>query len=82
MDSHIYTGYSVPPYYDSLIGKLIAYGDSRDVALQRMRNALDEIVVEGIKSNIPLHRDTILTDDAFNEGGVDIHYLEKKLGLG
>jgi acetyl-CoA carboxylase biotin carboxylase subunit len=49
MDSHIYTGYSVPPYYDSLIGKLIAYGDSRDVALQRMRNALDEIVVEGIK---------------------------------
>ena len=82
MDSHIYAGYSVPPYYDSLIGKLIAYGDSRDVALQRMRNALDEIVVEGIKTNIPLHRDTILTDAAFNEGGVDIHYLEKKLGLG
>jgi acetyl-CoA carboxylase biotin carboxylase subunit len=81
MDSHIYTGYSVPPYYDSLIGKLIAYGDNRQVALQRMRNALDEIVVEGIKSNIPLHRDTILTDTAFNEGGVDIHYLEKKLGL-
>ncbi len=81
MDSHIYTGYSVPPYYDSLIGKLIAFGNSRDVALQRMRNALDEIVVEGIKSNIPLHRDTILTDNAFNEGSVDIHYLEKKLGL-
>ena len=81
MDSHIYTGYSVPPYYDSLIGKLIAFGNSREVALQRMRNALDEIVVEGIKSNIPLHRDIILTDNAFNEGGVDIHYLEKKLGL-
>ncbi|HNB20325.1 MAG TPA: acetyl-CoA carboxylase biotin carboxylase subunit [Agitococcus sp.] len=81
MDSHIYTGYSVPPYYDSLIGKLIAFGNSRAVALQRMRNALDEIVVEGIKSNIPLHRDIILTDAAFNEGGVDIHYLEKKLGL-
>ena len=81
MDSHIYTGYSVPPYYDSLIGKLIAFGSSRDIALQRMRNALDEIVVEGIKSNIPLHRDIILTDSAFNEGGVDIHYLEKKLGL-
>lgn len=81
MDSHIYTGYSVPPYYDSLIGKLIAFGNSREIALQRMRNALDEIVVEGIKSNIPLHRDTILTDSAFNEGGVDIHYLEKKLGL-
>ncbi len=81
MDSHIYTGYSVPPYYDSLIGKLIAYGETRDVALQRMRNALDEIVVEGIKSNIPLHREQILADAAFNEGGVDIHYLEKKLGL-
>lgn len=81
MDSHIYTGYSVPPYYDSLIGKLIAFGNSREIALQRMRNALDEIVVEGIKSNIPLHRDIILTDNAFNEGGVDIHYLEKKLGL-
>lgn len=81
MDSHIYTGYSVPPYYDSLIGKLIAFGNSREIALQRMRNALDEIVVDGIKSNIPLHRDIILTDSAFNEGGVDIHYLEKKLGL-
>lgn len=81
MDSHIYTGYSVPPYYDSLIGKLIAFGNSRTVALQRMRNALDEIVVDGIKSNIPLHRDIILKDSAFNEGGVDIHYLEKKLGL-
>ncbi|MCC6374678.1 MAG: acetyl-CoA carboxylase biotin carboxylase subunit, partial [Moraxellaceae bacterium] len=81
MDSHIYTGYSVPPYYDSLIGKLIAFGNSREVALQRMRNALDEIVVEGIKSNIPLHRDIILTDNAFNEGGVDIHYLEKNLGV-
>ncbi len=81
MDSHIYTGYTVPPHYDSLIGKLIAYGPSRAIALQRMRNALDEIVVDGIRSNIPLHREQILRDEAFNAGGVDIHYLEKKLGI-
>ena len=81
MDSHIYTGYTVPPHYDSLIGKLIAYGPSRAIALQRMRNALDEIVVDGIRSNIPLHREQILHDEAFNAGGVDIHYLEKKLGI-
>lgn len=81
MDSHIYSGYSVPPNYDSLIGKLIAYGPTRDVALARMRNALDEIVVDGIKTNIPLHRDEILRDANFAKGGVDIHYLEKKLGL-
>jgi len=77
----MYTGYTVPPYYDSLIGKLIAYGETRDVALRRMRNALDEIVVDGIRTNIPLHRDRIMTDAKFAEGGVDIHYLEKMLGL-
>ncbi|MDF2446138.1 MAG: acetyl-CoA carboxylase biotin carboxylase subunit [Moraxellaceae bacterium] len=81
MDSHVYSGYTVPPNYDSLIGKLIAYGPTRDVALARMRNALDEIVVDGIKTNIPLHRDEILRDANFAKGGVDIHYLEKKLGL-
>ncbi len=81
MDSHIYSGYSVPPNYDSLIGKLIAYGPTREVALARMRNALDEIVVDGIKSNIALHRDQIVRDANFAKGGVDIHYLEKKLGL-
>ena len=57
MDSHIYSGYNVPPYYDSLIGKLIAYGENRQTAIARMRNALDEIIVEGIKTNIPLHQD-------------------------
>lgn len=81
MDSHVYSGYTVPPNYDSLVGKLIAYGPTRDVALARMRNALDEIVVDGIKTNIPLHRDEILRDANFAKGGVDIHYLEKKLGL-
>lgn len=81
MDSHLYSGYSVPPNYDSLIGKLIAHGPTRAIALTRLRNALDEIVVDGIKSNIALHRDVILTDDAFLKGGVDIHHLEKRLGL-
>ncbi|MCC2639373.1 MAG: acetyl-CoA carboxylase biotin carboxylase subunit [Moraxellaceae bacterium] len=81
MDSHVYSGYTVPPNYDSLIGKLIAYGPTRDVAFARMRNALDEIVVDGIKTNIPLHRDEIMRDANFAKGGVDIHYLEKKLGL-
>jgi len=69
-----------PPYYDSLIGKLITWGESRDIAFARMKNALDEIVVEGIKTNIALHRDKIFKDKAFIEGGVDIHHLEKKLG--
>jgi acetyl-CoA carboxylase biotin carboxylase subunit len=81
MDSHIYSGYTVPPNYDSLIGKLITYGPSREIAFARMRNALDEIVVDGIKTNIPLHRDEIMRDANFAKGGVDIHYLEKKLGL-
>ncbi|MGD8380384.1 MAG: acetyl-CoA carboxylase biotin carboxylase subunit [Gammaproteobacteria bacterium] len=80
VDSHIYSGYKVPPYYDSLIGKLIAYGDDRESAIMRMRGALSEIVVEGIKTNIALHQD-IFADSAFVAGGTDIHYLEKKLGL-
>lgn len=80
VDSHIYGGYTVPPYYDSLIGKLITWGESREVAFARMRNALDEIVVEGIQTNVALHRDKIFCDPAFQEGGVDIHHLEKKLG--
>ena len=80
VDSHIYNGYCVPPYYDSMIGKLIAHGENRASALARMRMALSEMVIEGIKCNIPLHED-ILADAAFQAGGTDIHYLEKKLGL-
>jgi acetyl-CoA carboxylase biotin carboxylase subunit len=80
VDSHIYNGYSVPPYYDSLIGKLIAYGENRDNALARMRNALAELVIEGIKTNAPLHR-RILNDPNFIAGGANIHYLERQLGL-
>jgi len=80
MDTHIYNGYRVPPYYDSMIGKLIAYGETRESALARMRVALNEIVIEGIKSNAPLQRN-IVSDVAFMAGGADIHYLEKKLGL-
>ena len=78
VDSHLYTGYTVPPYYDSMIGKLIAYGDDRDMALARMRTALTEIVVEGIKTNVPLHRD-ILSEGAFQAGGTNIHFLEQQL---
>ena len=80
VDSHVYSGYSVPPYYDSMIGKVIAYGNTRSTALARMRNALDEIVVDGIRTNIPLHQE-LVRDPNFIEGGVNIHYLEKKLGL-
>ncbi len=80
VDSHIYNGYRVPPYYDSMIGKLIAYGETRESALARMRTALSEIVIDGIKTNIPLHLD-ILSDAAFLAGGTDIHYLERKLGI-
>ena len=80
VDSHVYGGYTVPPFYDSLIGKLITWGENRDVAFERMRIALEEIVVEGIKTNIALHRDKIFRDPAFKKGGVDIHHLEKKLG--
>ena len=78
-NSHLYSGYSVPPYYDSLIGKLITWGPDRASAMARMRIALDEVVVEGIRTNIPLHRDKIFKDAAFDLGGVDIHHLEKKL---
>ena len=80
VDSHVYQNYLVPPYYDSMIGKLIAYGDNREIAMARMRIALSEMIVDGIKTNIPLHRD-IMNDTAFQTGGVNIHYLEKKLGL-
>ena len=80
VDSHIYNGYSVPPHYDSLLGKLITHGSDRESALLRMMTALDEMVVEGIKTNIELHAD-LVRDPAVKEGGVDIHYLEKKLGL-
>ncbi|MDX1487614.1 MAG: carbamoyl phosphate synthase, partial [Acidiferrobacterales bacterium] len=80
VDSHIYNNYTVPPYYDSLIAKVIAHGDDRELAIARMHTALSEMVVEGIKTNIPMH-ERILTDAAFRSGGVDIHYLEGKLGL-
>ncbi|MFC3286324.1 acetyl-CoA carboxylase biotin carboxylase subunit [Litchfieldella rifensis] len=80
MDSHLYTGYTVPPHYDSLIGKLITWGENRETALTRMRNALDELLVEGIKSNIDLQKD-LVRDGHFQHGGVNIHYLEKKLSL-
>jgi acetyl-CoA carboxylase biotin carboxylase subunit len=78
VDSHLYDGYTVPPFYDSLIAKIISHGDSRDIALRRMRQALDELVVEGIRTNTPLHRD-LTRDKAFEAGGVSIHYLESKL---
>ena len=80
LDSHVYSGYKVPPFYDSMIGKLIAHGQDRDSAFQRMKMALTEIVVEGIKTNVPLHQE-IFQHAAFQEGGTDIHYLEKRLGL-
>ncbi|EGL54112.1 MULTISPECIES: acetyl-CoA carboxylase biotin carboxylase subunit [Methylophaga] len=80
MDSHIYSGYRVPPNYDSLIGKLIAYGKTRDIAIARMQTALKEIGIEGIKTNVELQRD-IMDDTHFQTGGTNIHYLEKKLGL-
>ncbi len=78
VDSHLYDGYTIPPYYDSLIAKIISYGENREIALARMRVALDELVVEGIRTNTPLHRD-LVRDAAFKAGGVSIHYLENKL---
>ncbi|MFM9882413.1 MAG: acetyl-CoA carboxylase biotin carboxylase subunit [Burkholderiales bacterium] len=78
VDSHAYQGYVVPPYYDSMIGKVIAYGATRDQAIRRMRVALSEMVVEGILTNIPLHQD-LLVDTEFVHGGTSIHYLENKL---
>ncbi|MBH9407973.1 acetyl-CoA carboxylase biotin carboxylase subunit [Pseudomonas aeruginosa] len=80
VDSHLYSGYSVPPNYDSLVGQVITYGADRDEALARMRNALDELIVDGIKPNTELHKD-LVRDAAFCKGGVNIHYLEKKLGM-
>jgi acetyl-CoA carboxylase biotin carboxylase subunit len=78
VDSHVYQGYFVPPNYDSMVGKVIAYGDTRDQAIRRMRIALSEMAVEGIQTNLPLHRD-LLVDARFIKGGTSIHYLEQKL---
>ncbi|AZY50343.1 acetyl-CoA carboxylase biotin carboxylase subunit [Bordetella avium] len=78
IDSHAFNGYFVPPNYDSMIAKVITYGDTREQALARMRTALSEMVVEGIQTNIPLHRE-LLQDARFIEGGTSIHYLENKL---
>jgi len=78
VDSHLYDDYTVPPFYDSLIAKIISYGENRAVALKRMELALDELIVEGIRTNTPLHRD-LVRDKAFQAGGVSIHYLESKL---
>jgi acetyl-CoA carboxylase, biotin carboxylase subunit len=78
VDSHVYHNYFVPPYYDSMIGKVIAYGDTREQAIARMRVALSEMIVEGIKTNIPLHQELLL-DEKFLRGGTSIHYLEERL---
>jgi acetyl-CoA carboxylase, biotin carboxylase subunit len=78
VDSHVYSGYTVPSHYDSMIGKVIAYGDNREQAIRRMRIALSEMMVDGIKTNIPLHQELML-DERFIQGGTGIHYLEEKL---
>src|SRR5499427_1345815 len=78
VDSHVYQNYFVPPHYDSLVGKVIAYGDTREQAIARMRIALSEMVVEGIRTNIPLHQELLL-DDTFLRGGTSIHYLEQRM---
>ena len=78
VDSHIYTGYTVPPHYDSMVGKIIVHGDTREQALARMRGALAEVVIEGIKTNVPLHRE-LMVDANFEAGGTNIHYLESWL---
>ncbi len=78
VDSHVYAGYTVPPHYDSMVGKVIAYGATRDQAIRRMRIALSEMAVEGILTNLPLHRE-LLHDSRFLRGGTSIHYLEQKL---
>ncbi len=80
VDTHIYNGYTVPPFYDSMIGKLITHGEDRDTAIARMDQALEEMVIDGIKTNIPLQLE-IMRDAAFQAGGANIHYLERKLGL-
>jgi acetyl-CoA carboxylase, biotin carboxylase subunit len=78
MDTHLYNGYTVPQYYDSMVAKLIAHGPTREIAIARMRGALGEIVIDGIRTNIPLHID-LMNDANFQKGGTNIHYLEKKL---
>ncbi len=78
VDSHVYAGYRVPPYYDSMIGKIIAYAPTRDMAIRRMQVALTEMVVEGIQTNVALHRE-LMHDPSFIKGGTNIHYLEHKL---
>ncbi|MCF6280662.1 MAG: acetyl-CoA carboxylase biotin carboxylase subunit [Candidatus Polarisedimenticolaceae bacterium] len=80
VDTHIYNGYTVPPFYDSMIGKLITHGENRNTAIARMDQALEEMVIDGIKTNIPLQLE-IMRDAAFQTGGANIHYLERKLGL-
>ena len=80
VETHVYDGYNIPPHYDSLIAKLIAHAETRELALARMATALAEIVIEGVKTNIPLHQ-RLLADAAFIAGGTDIHYLQNKLGL-
>ena len=80
VDTHVYQGYKVPPHYDSMIGKLIAHAETRELALSRLSMALSEIVIDGIKTNIPLHQN-LVQDTAFAAGGTDIHYLENKLGI-
>ncbi|MBI80284.1 MAG: acetyl-CoA carboxylase biotin carboxylase subunit [Pseudomonadota bacterium] len=80
VDSHIYSGYSVPPNYDSMIGKIISHSENRESALSQMSTALNETIIDGIKTNIPLHKE-IFKHDAFKKGGTDIHYIEKRLGL-
>ena len=78
VDSHVYANYFVPPHYDSMIGKIIAYGDTRQQAIARMHTALSEMAVEGIETNLQLHRE-LMQDAAFLRGGTSIHYLEHKL---
>lgn len=80
VDTHVYQGYRIPPHYDSMIGKLIAHAETRDLAIARMNMALSEIVIDGVRTNIPMHQ-KLLDDAAFISGGTDIHYLENKLGL-
>jgi acetyl-CoA carboxylase biotin carboxylase subunit len=80
IDSHVYSGYNVPPNYDSLIGKVITHAETREAAIARMKNALGEMVIEGIKTNIALHQE-IFSHQAFGAGGQDIHYLERRLGV-
>jgi acetyl-CoA carboxylase biotin carboxylase subunit len=80
VDTHLYNGYTVPPYYDSMVAKVIAHGPTREIAMARMRGALGEILIDGIQTNVPLHLD-LLNDCNFQAGGTNIHYLEKKLKM-